>query len=103
MRALIVIVILAIGGFLVWTQVGGEEKSVPNAPGTPDLPSGDQAGHAATSLMDKIYAAPPWIWTGVAALIVIVVINSIRQKAPVLFWIIVGALIGITIYVASRG
>ncbi len=103
-RAAPLLLVLAIlGGGFWW--VSNQGKPTPNTPDVnvdPNLPSADQVGDAGKGFLDWIYDLPGWVWTGVAGLIVILVANSFRKKAPVMFWIIVGAIIGATLLVASQ-
>jgi len=99
----ILIVLLLFGAGIWWVSNQGEPT--PNTPDVnvdPNLPNADEVEDAGKGFLDWIYGLPPWVWTGVAGLIVIIILNSIRQKAPVLFWIVVGGIIGITIFVASQ-
>lgn len=101
MRGLVLLLVVLVGGFLVWTQVGGKETTVPDGPGTPSLPSGEQVAEGGKGIMDKIYAAPPWVWSCVAVVIVLVLLNSIRTKMPALFWALVGGGVLVTVVLAA--
>lgn len=88
MKGLTIVVIILIVGFVLWSMSQGE--SVPNTPGTDDLPIPDNPEDGVNNIADWLETRPAWFWQFASMGIVLGLIFVASRRLPKLFWVLVG-------------
>lgn len=93
MKGFIALILAAVLAFVVWVAIGGQDTKVPDAP-NPKVPLPKDPGDAADKTWNFIDAAPQWVWTQVAPIVIVgIILAMIAKKFPKASYILLGAFI----------
>lgn len=102
MRGVVLIALLLVAGFMLWSVTQGDSATVPDQD-LPDVNIPDDADEQVAEGTEKVLLGiPPWGWAVVALIIVVAVINNIRKKMPALFWLGIGLLVAFVLIAGSQ-
>lgn len=103
MGGLLLLAVLAIGGYVAWTQLGGEVSGSAPEVGTPDIsaPSVNESAGGIqgffNDLADEITTWGPAVWQILAVVLMVGAGMFIFKKIPAVVWAVLGAVVAVVL------